>query len=101
MIAMNRTMTPEESGAGAVTGGPLLVSQQQACQILGIGATTLYHLRRTGAVRSVLVTGGGDRRKAVSGSGPGRRLYVMASLREYVAGLEESQAQSQVPQPTA
>ncbi|HSJ01747.1 MAG TPA: helix-turn-helix domain-containing protein [Verrucomicrobium sp.] len=73
---------------GPAPGEPLLVNRQEACRILGIGSTTLYHLCQGGAIRSVLVK---SHSSAGQGQG-GRRLYVMASLREYVNRLLQEQA---------
>lgn len=60
---------------------PLLVSEPEACRILQLGRTTLFHLRTSGAIKSVLV-------KTRKGNLSGRRMYPMESLRAYVADLQ-------------
>lgn len=64
---------------------PLLVTEPEACQMLRLGRTTLFHLRRTGAVRSVLV-------KTRKGNISGRRMYPVDALRAYVESLATTQS---------
>lgn len=64
---------------------PLMVTEAEACRILQLGRTTIFHLRSTGAIKSVLV-------KTRKGNVSGRRMYPMESLRAYVAALQMSDA---------
>jgi hypothetical protein len=74
---MNKDTTPHSKISNAE---PLLVTEPEACQMLRLGRTTLFHLRRTGAIRSVLV-------KTRKGNVSGRRMYPVEALRAYVESL--------------
>ena len=60
---------------------PLMVTEAEACRMLRLGRTTLFHLRRSGQIKSVLV-------KTHRGNISGRRMYPLESLRAYVADLQ-------------
>jgi hypothetical protein len=70
---------------------PSLVTEPIACQMLGVGRTTIFHLRTTGEIRSVLI-------KSKKSNVSGRRMYVVESLKEYVKRLlEESDVAVEAP----
>jgi excisionase family DNA binding protein len=58
------TLMPDSPSAPSITRataiappGPLLVTVRQACQMLGLGRTSAYHLVRTGRLRQVRIGG--------------------------------------------
>ena len=57
---MPETATPSPTTGRASTiarPGPLLVTVRQACEMLGLGRTSVYHLVRTGQLRKVQIGG--------------------------------------------
>ena len=83
---MNTTHNNNAQKVNATIGlEPLMVTEPEACRLLQLGRTTLFHLRTKGLIKSVLV----KTRKSNIG---GRRMYPMESLREYVTGLAKGGA---------
>lgn len=80
-ISMNQDNTTHTKTSAVA---PLLVTEPEACKMLSLGRTTLFHLRRTGAIRSVLV-------KTRKGNVSGRRMYPVDALRDYVESLTTAQ----------
>ena len=79
---MNTTHDPHAQKANSTNSiEPLMVTETDACRVLRLGRTTVFHLRTGGLIKSVLV-------KTRKGNIGGRRMYPMDSLREYVAGLQ-------------
>ena len=59
---------------------PLLLTEKDACKMIGVRSTTLYQLRKTGKIKSVSV-------RTSRHSVRGRRLYSVESLKAYVDSL--------------
>lgn len=60
----------------------LLADIPTACRMLGIGVTTLFQLRKTGQIKSVVI-------KTNKANAHGRRMFPVASLKAYVESLTE------------
>lgn len=73
-------ISANEGAEPSTTLQPLLVTEPEACRILGIGRTTIFHLRREGRLRSVLV-------KTHKHNVSGRRMYRLSDLNAYVEAL--------------
>jgi hypothetical protein len=79
-LVMEFTTTPIE--ASSVTSSPEFVDSKGMRQMFGISRTAAYDLINDGLIKSVSL-----RRK---GRARGRRLYDVASVREYLMGCYDS-----------
>ena len=58
----------------------ILVPDHEACRMLGIRPTTLFHLRKLGVIKSVVI-------KSHRGNLKGRRLFSVESIKAYAQKL--------------